>query len=164
MSKIDRTYLEPDETIEFSEKQSLFGSLLAIVWFSLTLMGSVIIFIASYLGRNTFYTLAVFYFMISLPALFIILNNLSTVYAITNKRVIIRSGIFKARLSSASYENVASVNSLETALGKHFGFSTIIIGISGLRRNNEFLWKYTKSGPKVKNLLETRILSVSQKK
>jgi len=155
MSNIDKKFLEGDEVIEFSEKRSLWGSLLPIIWFSLTILSSAILFVASYFWKKPFYSLGFIYLLLALPALLIILDNLKTVYAVTNKRVILQRGIFKFKIRSVIYHNISSVQIIDTFLGKYFGFSTVRIIIAGI--NNDLLWKHSISASRVKSLLENHI-------
>ena len=158
MFGIEKRHLQADEEIEFSDKQAISGSLLFIIWFLLMVIISAGLLIASIVGKETFYLFVLYYIVMALPPLFIILRNISTDYTITNKRIIVQTGIIFTNIRTATYINIASVETLDTFLGKYFGFSTVIIVIAGLEKKNGLQWKHTRSALRVKSLIENKIL------
>ena len=87
----------------------------------------------------------------------IYLTKSSTIYAITNKRVIGRSGIISEDFKSSSFKHITSLRVKQGIIGKLFNFGNIIIDTSGSGLGVEFIWRYVNNPVQVKNELEKHI-------
>ncbi|MDO8726627.1 MAG: PH domain-containing protein [Candidatus Methanoperedens sp.] len=99
-------------------------------------------------------------FTVIIPIILIVLIYLtksSTIYAITNKRVIGRSGIISEDFKSSTFKHITSLRVKQGIVGKLFGFGNIIIDTSGSGLGVEFIWRYVNNPVQVKNEIEKHI-------
>ncbi|ATZ61329.2 MAG: PH domain-containing protein [Methanosarcinales archaeon Met12] len=87
----------------------------------------------------------------------VIIQKLSTKYAITDKRVMDRYGVISEDFKSASFKHITSVRTKQGIIGKMFNFGDIIIDTAGSGIVFEFVWKYVKNPIQVKNQIEKHI-------
>ena len=87
----------------------------------------------------------------------IYLTKSSTIYAITNKRVIGRSGIISEDFKSSTFKHITSLRVKQGIIGKLFNFGNITIDTSGSGFGVEFIWRYVNNPVQVKNELEKHI-------
>ncbi len=87
----------------------------------------------------------------------IYLHKSSTKYAITNKRVIGRSGIISEDFKSSTFKHITSLRVKQGIIGKIFNFGNIIIDTSGSGSGFEFVWRYVNNPVQVKNEIEKHI-------
>ncbi len=81
----------------------------------------------------------------------------STVYAITDKRVIGRRGIISENFKSSTFKHITSIRVKKGIIGKMFDFGDIIVDTSGSKPFDEFVWRYIKNPVQVKNEIEKHI-------
>lgn len=87
----------------------------------------------------------------------IYLTKSSTIYAITNKRVIGRSGIISEDFKSSTFKHITSLRVKQGIIGKLFNFGNITIDTSGSGFGVEFIWRYVNNPVQVKNEIEKHI-------
>jgi len=87
----------------------------------------------------------------------IALKRTSTKYAITDKRIIGRSGIISEDFKSITFKHVTSVGVRQGIIGKIFNFGNVIIDTAGSGHGVDFIWTYVKEPIKVKNMIEKHI-------
>ncbi len=87
----------------------------------------------------------------------IYLTKSSTIYAITNKRVIGRSGIISEDFKSSTFKHITSLRVKQGIIGKLFNFGNITIDTSGSGLGVEFIWRYVNNPVQVKNEIEKHI-------
>ena len=87
----------------------------------------------------------------------IYLTKSSTIYAITNKRVIGRSGIISEDFKSSTFKHITSLRVKQGIIGKLFDFGNITIDTSGSGSGVEFIWRYVNNPVQVKNEIEKHI-------
>tara|TARA_Y100000310_G_scaffold330486_1_gene402211 strand:- start:496 stop:906 length:411 start_codon:yes stop_codon:yes gene_type:complete len=85
------------------------------------------------------------------------LNNKSTKYLITNKRIANRRGILSESFKSASYNHITSVHVSQGIIAKLLGIGTIVIDTAGSGPAQDFRWHFVKNPIKVKNTIEKKI-------
>lgn len=85
------------------------------------------------------------------------LHKSSTKYAVTNKRVVDRSGIFSEDIKSSTFRHITSLRVKQGIIGKIFNFGNIIIDTSGSGSGFEFVWRYVNNPVQVKNEIERHI-------
>ncbi len=94
---------------------------------------------------------------IIIPIILIILIYLSkssTIYAITDKRLLGRQGIISENFKSLTFEHITSIRVEKGILGKIFDFGDIVMYTSGI---NSMFWRYVKNPVQVKNEMEKHI-------
>jgi len=106
-----------------------------------------------FLAIITFYTIIIPIIVIGI----IYLIKSSTKYAITNKRVIFRTGIVSEDIKSSSFKHITSLRVKQGIIGKIFNFGSIIIDTSGSGSGFEFIWYYVDNPVQVKNEIEKHI-------
>lgn len=87
----------------------------------------------------------------------IYLNRTSTIYAITNKRVIGRTGFVSEDFKSSTFKHITSLRVKQGLIGKLFNFGNIIVDTSGSGLGVEFIWRYVNNPVNVKNEIEKHI-------
>jgi uncharacterized membrane protein YdbT with pleckstrin-like domain len=87
----------------------------------------------------------------------IYLNRTSTIYAITNKRVIGRTGFISEDFKSSTFKHITSLRVKQGLIGKLFNFGNIIVDTSGSGLGVEFIWRYVNNPVNVKNEIEKHI-------
>ena len=87
----------------------------------------------------------------------IYLNKSSMKYAITDKRVIGRTGIVSEDFKSSTFKHITSMRVQQGIIGKIFNFGNIIIDTSGTGSGFEFIWLHVKNPVQVKNIIEQHI-------
>ncbi len=85
------------------------------------------------------------------------LHKSSTKYAVTNKRVVDRSGIISEDIKSSTFRHITSLRVRQGIIGKIFNFGNIIIDTSGSGSGFEFVWRYVSNPVQVKNEIEKHI-------
>lgn len=122
-----------------------------------------ILFIGSpaWIGYFWFFVIAIItIWTIIIPIIvigFIYLHRSSTTYAITNKRVMRRSGILSEDVKSSTFKHITSLRVKQGIIGKIFNFGDIIIDTSGSGLGIEFIWHYVNNHINVKNEIEKHI-------
>jgi len=122
-----------------------------------------ILFIGSpvWIGYFWFFVIAIItIWTIIIPIIvigFIYLHRSSTIYAITNKRVMRRSGILSEDVKSSTFKHITSLRVKQGIIGKIFNFGDIIIDTSGSGLGIEFIWHYVNNHINVKNEIEKHI-------
>jgi len=81
----------------------------------------------------------------------------STKYAITNKRVMRRSGIISDDVKSSTFKHITSLRVKQGIFGKLFNFGNIGIDTSGSGSGFEFIWLFVNDPVQVKNEIEKHI-------
>jgi uncharacterized membrane protein YdbT with pleckstrin-like domain len=87
----------------------------------------------------------------------IYLQKSSTIYAITNKRVIGRTGFISEDFKSSTFKHITSLRIKQGIIGKLFNFGNIIVDTSGSGLGVEFIWRYVNDPVNVKNEIEKHI-------
>ena len=67
------------------------------------------------------------WFLLFIPSLFILLRQMRTELGVTNKRVIVKSGILSATTVETALDKVQNVTFRQPLLGKIFNYGTVVI-------------------------------------
>jgi len=130
--KYVRRVLQPGESIVHVTRLHLVTFLPAMLWFAVTLG---LLITALSLGgdlRIGGYALAVFAAMFGLTAAVpALIRRVSTELAVTDRRVIYKSGIFARHTLEMNRSKVESVDVDQSLLGRLLGFGTIIVRGTG---------------------------------
>jgi len=100
------------------------------------------------------------YLVLALPAIYLITSTSATRYAITNKGIVTRTGIF---VSNINYKHITSVSLKETIFGKLLRYASLLIDTSGSGSSIELKWRNVKAAYKVKRLIDESISDHSTK-
>lgn len=131
-----------DEHIQTDEKITYLGSPAWIGYFW-----------AFVLALFTIWTIIIPIFIIGI----IYLLKSSTLYAITNKRVIGRRGIISEDFKSSTFKHITSLRVKQGIIGKMFNFGNIIVDTSGSGQSVDFVWRFVNNPVQVKNEIEKHI-------
>lgn len=112
------------------------------------------VWIGYFTYRANFWFFILTIWTIIIPIFLILISYLSkssTIYAITDKRVIGRQGIISENFKSLTFEHITSIRVKRGILGKMFDFGDIIMYPSGI---NRMYWAFVKNPVQVKNEIE----------
>jgi uncharacterized membrane protein YdbT with pleckstrin-like domain len=138
-----------DEHIQKDEKILYIGSPAWIGYFTNPALFW-LLFLGFVFALITIWTIIIPIFLIVISYL----SKSSTIYAITDKRVIGRQGIISENFKSLTFEHITSIRVKKGILGKMFDFGDIIMYPSGM---NRMYWGYVKNPVQVKNEMEKHI-------
>ena len=144
------------------------GMTILVIWYAIIRLGGRLLgFFATILCILTFITVtagrphpsAVIFMLVPTLLLLtiVIISKLSIKYAITERRVLGRSGIFSEDFKSVTFTHITSLYVRHGILGRLLRFGDIVIDTSGSGSRVEFVWRYVKNPINVKNTLEARI-------
>ncbi len=161
MFRIDPRYLQKDERIEFTDKPSMvsLSCIFSYLWALFMLFPAIMILFMSLMpdSDTTMAVISVVNLILSLPAVYVILETSSTRYAITNKGIVTRTGIFVSNIKTVNYKHITSISLRETILGRLLRYANLYIDTSGSGSSIELKWRNVKSADKVKRLIDTYI-------
>jgi len=129
MSYIDKNLMTGEEVI-YRAKLHWFVFVHASIWVILSI---ILVFYVSFLGKNSFFPLLAF--IVLLLALVKLcrapLSFLTSEFAVTNKRVMIKVGIIRRRSLETILKKVESIIVNQTILGRILGYGSITISGTG---------------------------------
>lgn len=135
MGQINPEYLQKDETIEFTDRPSMasFICIIAYLWTFVMLLTTIMIFFVC-LSPDTDKTMMVMslvYLILALPSIYLILATAVTRFAITNKGIVTKTGIFVTKVKTVNYNHITSVSLKGTIFGKLLHYASLLIDTSG---------------------------------
>ena len=161
MFGIDPKYLQNDERIEFTDKPSMasFGCIFSYLWALIMLLPAIMVLVISLRpdSDTTMAVMSVMYLILAFPAVHLIVTTLATRYAITNKGIVTRTGIFVTNIKTVNYKHITSVSLKENIFGRLLRYANLFIDTSGSGSSIELKWRNVKSADKVKRLIDTYI-------
>jgi len=89
--------------------------------------------------------------------LYVILEQRSYKFIITNKRVATRKGILSEEFQSSTFKHITSVHVRQSIFGKIFGYGAITVDTAGTGEDIELYWKYVTDPISVKNKIEKHV-------
>jgi len=167
MWQINPKYLQKDETVEFTDRPSMvsFSCIIAYLWTLAMLLPAIMVFFVS-LGSDTGKTIMVMsllYLILALPSIYLIVVTSATRFAITNKGIVTRTGIFVSNIKTVNYKHITSVSLKETIFGRLLHYASLLIDTSGSGSSIELKWRNVKSAHKVKRLIDEHISADSNR-
>jgi len=159
MWNLDSKHLQNDEVIEYIDHPNMLSCILSYIWVGFIAFDVITILISSFIKSNPTETMSMILACIALasPGIYIILKRLSTRYAISNRRLLSRTGIITNNIKSVSFKHITSIEVKESMLGKIFKYAHILIETSGSGQAIESEWKFVTSAYKVKKLIEAHV-------
>lgn len=163
MWEVSKNSLQDDETIEFEDRPSKLSCMFSYVWAGFMLLSFVmvpVVLSSSDSRGGGAGRIAFAYLIMALPAIYFILKRFSTIYAITNKGIITRTGIITTSVKSVPYKFITSTAIKETIMGKLFNYANVVVDTAGSGGGVEVQWQYLKSAHRVKKLIDSKILKL----
>lgn len=153
---INKNYLQKDEEIEYIALQNIFRY---IIWYLLFfLQGLSYIVMLFYSNEISDISGGMFVNVIWISFFsYHILKRLSTRYAITNRGVLKKTGIFTNSVKTVPFRHITSIEVRETLFGKVLDYSSLLIDTSGSGLFVEFRWDYISSAHTVKKIIEKHV-------
>jgi len=139
-----------------------FSCIFSYLWTLVMLLPAIMIFFISLRpdSDRTMMVMSFVYLVLALPAIYLITSTSATRYAITNKGIVTRTGIF---VSNINYKHITSVSLKETIFGKLLRYASLLIDTSGSGSSIELKWRNVKAAYKVKRLIDESISDHSTK-
>ncbi|MEN6475925.1 MAG: PH domain-containing protein [Syntrophaceae bacterium] len=158
MWDIQAKNLQKDETIEFTDKPSMLSCILAYAWVGIMAFSTISMIISfAVVNDPGILMTSLIWVILAVPGILIILQRLSTRYAISNKGLLQRVGIITTSIKTVPFKHITSLEVKETIPGKIFRYAHLIIDTSGSGKAIELNWNYLRAAHKVKNLVETHL-------
>lgn len=162
MWDIDTKYLQKDEIIEYVDRPSMVSCIFSYIWVGLMALSliSLIAMWSIHQDEISFLTFPiVMYSFLALPGIYVIFSRLSTRFAISNRGLIKRSGIFTTNLKTVPFKHITSIEVKETIIGKMLRYAHLLIDTSGSGQAIELRWDYVGAAHKVKRLIEKNVVN-----
>jgi len=163
MWNIDPKYLQKDEIIEYYDRPIMLSCIFSYIWVGFMVITLVMVLIASIGNPNAdgmrpMVLMVVIYLILAAPGIYIILKRLSTRYAISNRGLLLRTGIITNSIKTVPFKHITSIEVKETIIGKIFRYAHLLIDTSGSGQAIEFHWNYVGAAHKVKKLIEKHVV------
>ncbi len=144
-------HIQKDEKILYIGNPELIGFLDSFILSRPGLIVIILFFVLALIKSWAIIILMIFLIFLIVS---IYLLKSSTIYAITDKRVIGQKGIISENFESLTFKHITSIRVEKGILGKMFDFGDIIVDTSGI---NRMVWLYVKNPVQVKNEMEKHI-------
>jgi len=159
MWEIQSKYLQKDEKIEYADRPSMLSCIFAYIWVGFMALISIMMLTTTVGDKDGsgMRPIVLIYVLFALPGIYVILQRLSTRYAISNRGLLKRIGIITNNIKTVPFKHITSIEVKETILGKIFRYADLLIETSGSGQAIEFHWDYVGAAHDVKKLIEKHV-------